>query len=41
VLGGGNPHCFNTDIYPLESIKEFEQVSAAWKNLLADLLKKG
>lgn len=40
VLGGsGRP----TDVlyYPLESIKEFEQVSEAWKRLLAQLLKKG
>lgn len=29
------------DTYPLESIKEFEQVSQAWKQFLADLLRKG
>lgn len=29
------------DTYPLESIKEFEQVSQAWKRFLADLLRKG
>lgn len=28
------------DIYPLESIKEFEHVSEAWKRCLADILKK-
>ncbi|XP_059218910.1 5'-AMP-activated protein kinase subunit gamma-1 isoform X7 [Stomoxys calcitrans] len=27
-------------IYPLESIKEFEQVSESWKRCLADILKK-
>lgn len=40
VLGGsGRP----SDVlcYPLESIKEFEQISDAWKRLLAQLLKKG
>lgn len=44
VLGGGTN---STDVwwahnyYPLESIKEFEQVSEAWKKCLARILKKG
>lgn len=29
------------DTYPLESIKEFEQVSGAWKKFLAHLLCRG
>lgn len=29
------------DTYPLESIKEFEQISQAWKTFLADLLRRG
>lgn len=29
------------DTYPLESIKEFEQISEAWKKFLADILRKG
>lgn len=29
------------DTYPLESIKEFEQVSEAWKKCLAEMLRKG
>lgn len=29
------------DTYPLESIKEFEQVSQAWKSYLARCLAKG
>ena len=29
------------DTYPLESIKEFEQVSEAWKRFLAHLLRRG
>lgn len=41
VLGGGTDSYWNTEIYPLESIKEFEQVSHAWKQLLAELFKKG
>lgn len=32
---------FSFDTYPLESIKEFEQVSQAWKRFLADLLRRG
>lgn len=41
VLGGGSSDWWSTDTYPLASIKEFEQVSEAWKSYLADLLKKG
>lgn len=29
------------EIYPIESIKEFEQVSQAWKRCLAEILRKG
>lgn len=29
------------ETYPLESIKEFEQVSEAWKRFLAHLLRRG
>lgn len=41
VLGAGDHDLFNTETYPLESIKEFESVSSAWKRLLANLLRKG
>jgi hypothetical protein len=41
VLGNGSSNYWNTEVYPLESIKEFEQVSFAWKILLARLLKQG
>jgi hypothetical protein len=41
VLGGGQCSYWNTEVYPIESIKEFEQVSIAWKNLLARLLQQG
>lgn len=41
VLGGGNGRPSDFLCYPLESIKEFEQISEAWKRLLAELLKKG
>lgn len=41
VLGGGASNWWNVDIYPRESIKEFEQVSQNWKQFLADLLKRG
>nr|AAN71304.1 RE11278p [Drosophila melanogaster] len=40
VLGGGNRRPTDVLCYPLESIKEFEQISEAWKRLLAELLKK-
>uniref|UniRef100_A0A336MGS0 CSON001473 protein n=1 Tax=Culicoides sonorensis TaxID=179676 RepID=A0A336MGS0_CULSO len=40
VLGGGSHSYWNTETYPLDSIKEFEAVSTAWKKLLAQLLKK-
>lgn len=40
VLGGSNDW-WSSDTYPLDSIKEFEQISEAWKKCLADLLKKG
>ncbi|XP_016953871.1 5'-AMP-activated protein kinase subunit gamma-1 isoform X7 [Drosophila biarmipes] len=40
VLGGGNGRPADVLCYPLESIKEFEQISEAWKRLLAELLKK-
>lgn len=41
VLGAGFHDFFNTETYPLESIKEFEAISSAWKRHLAELLKKG
>lgn len=41
VLGGGQSNYWNTEVYPLESIKEFEQISSAWSQLLARLLKEG
>uniref|UniRef100_A0A182SSG4 Uncharacterized protein n=1 Tax=Anopheles maculatus TaxID=74869 RepID=A0A182SSG4_9DIPT len=41
VLGAGYHDFFNTETYPLESIKEFEAISSAWKQHLAELLKKG
>lgn len=41
VVGGGVHNWWAIDTYPLESIKEFEQVSQKWKYYLADLLKKG
>lgn len=41
VVGGGSQNYWNTEIYPLDSIKEFEQQSGAWQKLLAKLLKKG
>lgn len=41
VLGAGYHDLFNTETYPLESIKEFEAISTAWKQHLAELLKKG
>ncbi|XP_017846482.1 5'-AMP-activated protein kinase subunit gamma-1 isoform X6 [Drosophila busckii] len=40
VLGNGSVRPNDVLYYPLESIKEFEQVSEAWKRLLAQLLKK-
>lgn len=40
VLGAGDHDFFNTETYPLESIREFEAISGAWKQLLANLLKK-
>uniref|UniRef100_A0A6P4EM21 5'-AMP-activated protein kinase subunit gamma-1 isoform X4 n=1 Tax=Drosophila rhopaloa TaxID=1041015 RepID=A0A6P4EM21_DRORH len=40
VLGGGNGRPADVLCYPLESIKEFEQISEAWKRLLSELLKK-
>jgi hypothetical protein len=41
VLGAGQSNYWNTEVYPLESIKEFEQISSAWRLLLARLLKEG
>jgi hypothetical protein len=41
VLGGGTSSYWNTEVYPIQSIKEFEQVSLAWKQLLSRLLKQG
>lgn len=41
VLGGGSHDWWSSDTYPLDSIKEFEQISEAWKKCLANLLKKG
>lgn len=41
VLGGGSHTCWAFDTYPIESIKEFEQVSTKWKSYMTELLKKG
>lgn len=41
VLGGGSNDWWSSDTYPRDSIKEFEQISEAWKKCLADLLNKG
>jgi hypothetical protein len=41
VLGAGQSNYWKTEVYPLESIKEFEQISFAWRQLLARLLKEG
>lgn len=41
IVGSGQIDTWQSDIYPIESIKEFEQISQAWKQCLADLLKKG
>lgn len=41
VLGGGTHSYWTVDTYPIEMIKEFEQVSQKWKNYLGELLKKG
>lgn len=41
VLDGGSSDWWSSETYPLASIKEFEQISEAWKRYLADLLKKG
>lgn len=41
VLNNENHDWWSFDTYPLESIKEFEQISQAWKTFLADLLRRG
>lgn len=41
VLKNESHNWWSIDTYPLESIKEFEQVSEAWKACLADLLRRG
>lgn len=41
VLNNEYHDWWSFDTYPIESIKEFEQVSEAWKTFLADLLRRG
>lgn len=41
VLGGGTTNYWNTEVYPLESIKEFEIISKEWMRLLTEMLIKG
>lgn len=41
VLNNEYHDWWSFDTYPLESIKEFEQISEAWKKFLADTLRKG
>lgn len=41
VLNNEYHDWWSFDTYPLESIKEFEQISQAWKTFLADLLRRG
>lgn len=41
VVGGGTHSWWAVDTYPLESIKEFEQVSEKWKRYFAEFMKKG
>jgi hypothetical protein len=41
VVGGGQNDYWNTEVYPLESIKEFEAVSKRWRQLLNEMLRKG
>lgn len=41
MLGGGANGYWQVDTYPIEMIKEFEQVSEKWKKYLTELLKKG
>lgn len=41
VLGGGSSDWWSSDTYPIDSIKEFEQISEAWKCCLNDLLRQG
>jgi hypothetical protein len=41
VLGAGQASYWNTEVYPVESIKEFEKISLAWQRVLARMLKKG
>lgn len=40
VLRPGQQQTNRDEIYPLESIKEFEHVSEAWKRCLAEIIKK-
>lgn len=41
VLNNEFHDCWSFDTYPLEIIKEFEQVSLAWRLYLANLLRRG
>lgn len=41
VLKNERHDWWSFDTYPLESIKEFEQISLAWKLYLANLLRRG
>ncbi|CRK97163.1 CLUMA_CG010560, isoform A [Clunio marinus] len=40
VLGGEQSSSWNSEVYPLASIKEFEIISIEWQRLLARLLQK-
>lgn len=41
ILGNKPFEYIHSDIYPLESIKEFDDIPLDWKRFLADLLRKG
>ena len=40
-LGSELPKYWNSEVYPIESIKEFDQISLEWRELLTRLLEKG
>lgn len=41
VLNNESHDWWSFDTYPVEIIKEFEQISQAWKTFLADSLRRG
>lgn len=41
ILGNKSFEYIHSDIYPLESIKEFDDIPLDWRRFLADLLRKG